>query len=117
MAPLGVIAVIGGVLSILAYSRRPAKSIRVNCQFVLSLLSFSLLWFATSSPFAAKGMVSLPDHMISHILTMFLSLWASSGLATSARCGGSSRRSHVGGFFAGGISSERGTCRGGFFIP
>lgn len=72
MAPLGVVAVIGAVLSILAYSRRPAKSIRVNCQFVLSLLSFALLWFATSSSFAAEGMVSLPDHMIGHILTMFI---------------------------------------------
>jgi cytochrome c oxidase assembly factor CtaG len=72
MAPLGVVAVVGAVLSILAYSRRPSRSIRVNCQFAISLLTFALLWYATSSPFAAEGMVSLPDHMIAHILTMFI---------------------------------------------
>lgn len=72
MAPLGVVAVVGAVLSILAYSKRPSRSVRVNCQFVLSLATFALLWFATSSSFAAEGMVSLPDHMIAHILTMFI---------------------------------------------
>jgi cytochrome c oxidase assembly factor CtaG len=72
MSPLGVVAVLGAVLSILAYSRRPSRSTRVNLQFLLSLLSFALLWYATSSPFAAEGMMNLPDHMIGHILTMFM---------------------------------------------
>lgn len=72
MSPLGVLAVLGVVLAILAYSKRPSKSLRVNLQFLLSLLTFALLWFATSSSFAAEGMVSLPDHMIGHILTMFI---------------------------------------------
>jgi cytochrome c oxidase assembly factor CtaG len=72
MSPLGVVAVTGAVLSMLAYSRRPSRSIRVNLQFLLSLLSFGLLWYATSSPFAAEGMMNLPDHMIAHILTMFM---------------------------------------------
>lgn len=72
MSPLGVVAVLGAVLSILAYSRRPSRSTRVNLQSLLSLLSFALLWYATSSPFAAEGMMNLPDHMIAHILTMFM---------------------------------------------
>jgi cytochrome c oxidase assembly factor CtaG len=72
MSPLGVVAVVGAVLSILAYSRRPSRSLRVNLQFALSLLTFALLWFATASSFAAEGMMNLPDHMIAHILTMFL---------------------------------------------
>jgi putative membrane protein len=72
MSPLGVVAVLGAILSILAYSRRPSRSTRVNLQFLLSLLSFALLWYATSSPFAAEGMMNLPDHMIAHILAMFM---------------------------------------------
>lgn len=72
MEPLGVVAIVGAVLSMLAYSRRPARPLRVTLQFVLALGSFGLLWFATSSSFAHEGMVSLVDHMIGHILTMFI---------------------------------------------
>lgn len=72
MAPLGVIAIVGAVASIVAYSHRPAASLRVNVQFAVSLFSWALLWYATASPFAAEGMVSLPKHMIGHILVMFL---------------------------------------------
>jgi cytochrome c oxidase assembly factor CtaG len=72
MSPLGVIAVLGAVASILAYSRRKTTSLRVNFQFAIALLSWGLLWYATASPFAAQGMVSLPKHMIAHILVMFL---------------------------------------------
>jgi cytochrome c oxidase assembly factor CtaG len=72
MAPLGVVAIIGAVLSMLAYSRRPTRSLRVNLQFVIALASWGLLWFATASGFAKEGMASLPDHMIGHILVMFV---------------------------------------------
>jgi cytochrome c oxidase assembly factor CtaG len=72
MAPLGVLAVIAAVLSMLAYSRRPAKSFRVNVQFIVSLATWALLWFATASSFAKEGMTSLPIHMIGHILVMFV---------------------------------------------
>ncbi len=72
MTPLGVVAVLGAILSILAYSRRRGHSLRVHLQFLLALASFGLLWFATSSPFAREGMVSLPKHMIGHILVMFI---------------------------------------------
>jgi cytochrome c oxidase assembly factor CtaG len=72
VAPLGVIAIVGAVASIVAYSHRTARSVRVNSQFAVSLLSWGLLWFATASTFASEGMVSLPKHMIAHILVMFL---------------------------------------------
>jgi cytochrome c oxidase assembly factor CtaG len=72
MSPLGVVAVLGAVASIVAYSRRKATPLRVRCQFAVALLSWALLWYATSSPFAAEGMISLPDHMIAHILVMFM---------------------------------------------
>lgn len=72
MSPLGAIAVLGAVASIVSYSRRPATSLRVKCQFALAIFSWALLWYATASPFATEGMVSLPDHMIGHILVMFI---------------------------------------------
>jgi cytochrome c oxidase assembly factor CtaG len=72
MAPLGVVAIVGAVLSMLANSRRPTRSLRVNLQFVIALASWALLWFATASGFAKEGMANLPDHMISHILVMFI---------------------------------------------
>jgi cytochrome c oxidase assembly factor CtaG len=72
MAPLGVVAIVAAILSMLAYSRRPTKSSRVNVQFVVALASFGVLWFATASPFAREGMSSLPIHMISHVLVMFV---------------------------------------------
>jgi cytochrome c oxidase assembly factor CtaG len=55
-----------------AYSRRKTTSLRVNFQFAIALLSWALLWYATASPFAEQGMVSLPKHMIAHILVMFM---------------------------------------------
>jgi cytochrome c oxidase assembly factor CtaG len=72
MSPLGVVAVLGAVASIVAYSRRRTTPLRVRCQFAIALLSWAVLWYATSSPFAAEGMVSLPDHMVGHILVMFM---------------------------------------------
>ncbi|HEY1825111.1 MAG TPA: cytochrome c oxidase assembly protein [Acidimicrobiales bacterium] len=72
MTPLGVVAIIGAVASIVAYSQRPRSPRRAAVQFVVSLLSWSLLWYGTASPFAAQGMMSLPKHMIAHILVMFL---------------------------------------------
>ncbi|MGC2484669.1 MAG: cytochrome c oxidase assembly protein [Acidimicrobiales bacterium] len=81
MAPLGVIAIVGAVLSIVAYSHRKVTSVRVNVQFAVSLLTWALLWYATASSFASEGMVSLPKHMLAHILVMFL---VPIGLITSA---------------------------------
>jgi putative membrane protein len=72
VSPLGVIAVLGAAASMVSYSRRPATSVRVRCQFAGALVSWALLWYATASPFAAQGMVSLPKHMIGHILLMFV---------------------------------------------
>jgi cytochrome c oxidase assembly factor CtaG len=72
MTPLGVGAVLGAVLSILAFSRRRERSRRVHLQLLLALASFGLLWFATSSSFAHEGMMNLPKHMIGHILVMFI---------------------------------------------
>ena len=72
MAPLGVVAIVAAILSMLAYSRRPTKSFRVDVQFAISLLAFAVLWFATASPFAREGMSSLPIHMIGHVLVMFV---------------------------------------------
>lgn len=72
MTPLGVVAVVGAVLSMMAYSRRRGYCLRVHFQLVLALVSWALLWFATASPFAREGMVSLPKHMIGHILVMFI---------------------------------------------
>ena len=72
MAPLGIVAILGAVLSMMAYSRRPAKSFRVNVQFAVALGTWAVLWFATASPFAIEGMTNLPIHMIGHVLVMFV---------------------------------------------
>lgn len=72
MAPLGVVAIVAVILSMLAYSRRPTKSFRVNVQFVIALVTWAVLWFAAASPFAREGMTSLPFHMIGHVLVMFV---------------------------------------------
>jgi cytochrome c oxidase assembly factor CtaG len=72
MTPLGVAAILGAILSMLAYSRRPTKSLRVDIQFAISLVTWGVLWFATGSSFAREGMMSLPIHMIGHILVMFI---------------------------------------------
>ena len=96
MAPLGVVAIIGAVASIVAYSHRTTTSVRVNCQFAVSLLSWALLWYATASPFAAQGMASLPKHMIGHILVMFIVpiglIWSSSLRSLWWLFGATSRR-------------------------
>ncbi|MFY9783507.1 MAG: cytochrome c oxidase assembly protein [Acidimicrobiales bacterium] len=72
MSPLGFLAILCAILSMLAYSRRPTKSFRVDAQFAISLLTWGVLWFATGSTFAREGMMSLPIHMICHILVMFI---------------------------------------------
>jgi cytochrome c oxidase assembly factor CtaG len=72
MTPLGVTAILGAILSMLAYSRRPTKNLRVDLQFAVALATWGLLWFATGSNFAREGMMSLPIHMICHILVMFI---------------------------------------------
>ncbi|MEO9180704.1 MAG: cytochrome c oxidase assembly protein [Acidimicrobiales bacterium] len=72
MAPLGVLAVVGALLTILAFDRRPTRSRRASSQSLLAFFSWSVLWAATSSSFARRGMTNLPDHMIGHVLVMFL---------------------------------------------
>jgi cytochrome c oxidase assembly factor CtaG len=72
VTPLGVVAVAGAVLSILAFDRRATRSQRNLLQAALALCSWAVLWFATSSSFARRGMTNLPDHMIGHVLVMFL---------------------------------------------
>jgi len=72
MAPLGVVAVLGAVLSMVAYSRRATHPLRVQLQFVVALATWGVLFFATATPFAREGMTSLPIHMIGHILVMFV---------------------------------------------
>ena len=72
MTPLGVLAILGAIASMLAYSRRPGRSSRITIQFVVSLVTFGVLWCATGSSFAREGMMSLPIHMICHILVMFI---------------------------------------------
>lgn len=72
MTPLGVVAILGAIASMIAYSRRPGRSRRITLQFVISLVTFGVLWFATGSSFAREGMMSLPIHMVCHILVMFI---------------------------------------------
>jgi cytochrome c oxidase assembly factor CtaG len=72
VAPLGVLAIAGAVLTILAFDRRRVRTARSTEQSLLALLSWALLWFATASPFARRGMTNLPDHMIGHVVVMFL---------------------------------------------
>ena len=72
MTPAGILAIIGVVVAIVAMLRRPSRSRRVLAQFVLSLLSWGALWFAAGSSFSREGMTSLPIHMISHVIVMFL---------------------------------------------
>jgi cytochrome c oxidase assembly factor CtaG len=72
VAPLGVLAIAGAVLTILAYDRRTSRSSRTTWHAGLALFSWSVLWFATASSFARRAMGNLPDHMIGHVLVMFL---------------------------------------------
>lgn len=72
MSPLGVLAVAGAVLTILAFDRRRVRTQRSSLQSFLALFSWAVLWFAAASPFERRGMTNLPDHMIGHVLVMFL---------------------------------------------
>jgi cytochrome c oxidase assembly factor CtaG len=72
MTPVGIVAIVGAVLAVVAMIRRPSKSLRVRAQFALSLASWGALWFAGASSFAREGMSSLPIHMIGHVIVMFL---------------------------------------------
>jgi cytochrome c oxidase assembly factor CtaG len=72
VSPLGVVAVVGAVLTILAFDRRRVRTRRSSLQSLLALFSWAVLWFAAASPFERRGMTNLPDHMIGHVLVMFL---------------------------------------------
>jgi len=72
VAPLGIVAVVGAILSVVSFDRRPSRSRRTILQFSLALVSWALLWFATSSSFADRGMSYLPIHMVGHVIVMFL---------------------------------------------
>jgi cytochrome c oxidase assembly factor CtaG len=72
VSPLGVVAVVGAVLTILAFDRRRVRTERSSLQSLLALFSWAVLWFAAASPFERRGMTNLPDHMIGHVLVMFL---------------------------------------------
>jgi len=86
VAPLGVVAVLGATVATVAYVRRGARSKRVTLQYVLALASWALLWFATASSFAKDGMTNLPDHMIGHVIVMFLVPMGLIGSASSRSC-------------------------------
>ena len=72
MAPLGVVAIIGAALSIISSLRRPSRRQRTQLQFIVSIFSWTSLWFATASSFASSGMTNLTSHMIGHVIVMFL---------------------------------------------
>ena len=72
MTPLGIAAIAGAILAVVAYVRRSARPRRVTFQFTMSLVSWALLWFAAASSFSRRGMVNLPDHMIGHVIVMFI---------------------------------------------
>ena len=72
MTPLGALAIAGLVLTALsAWRHRPRRG-RARLQLSASVVSWLVLWFATGSSFARQGMMNLPDHMIGHVLVMFL---------------------------------------------
>jgi len=72
VSPLGVLAIVGAVLTILAFDRRRVRTNRSSLHSLVALLAWAVLWFATASAFARRGMTNLPDHMIGHVLVMFL---------------------------------------------
>ncbi len=72
MTPLGIVAILGAILSMLAYGARKGHSSRSKIQFVVALATWGLLWFATGSTFARDGMMNLPDHMVGHVIVMFV---------------------------------------------
>ena len=72
MNPAGLVAVVGAVLTLASLWRRPSRSARILLQGLIALGSYGALWFAGASAFAREGMSSLPIHMVSHIIVMFL---------------------------------------------
>ena len=66
--PLSVLAVIVAVTLVLDARRRR----RVTMAHGVGLLSCAALWVATGSLYATRSMAHLPDHMILHIVVMFL---------------------------------------------
>jgi len=72
MAPLGMVALLGVVVTVVSFVRRAVRSRRTTLQSALAVASWALLWFAAASPFAKRGMSNLPDHMIGHVIVMFL---------------------------------------------
>ncbi len=70
--PVAVLSLLGAFTSVVAFLRRPRRSrTRVQLQFVISMLSWGMLWFATGSQFAIDSMSNLMLHMIGHVLVMF----------------------------------------------
>jgi cytochrome c oxidase assembly factor CtaG len=72
VAPLGVLAVVGALVSVVAFDRRPSRSSRTVARFALTIASWGALWFAAASPFSRRAMTNLPLHMIGHVIVMFL---------------------------------------------
>ena len=72
MAPLGVVSIVGAFIAVIGFTRHSLRTTRAVLQFSLALVSWALLWFATASPFARRGMTNLPDHMVGHVIVMFL---------------------------------------------
>ena len=70
--PSGVLAALGPLLTLASLWRRPSRPPRVLWQAAIALGSFGALWFAGASAFARDSMSSLPIHMVSHIIVMFL---------------------------------------------
>jgi len=72
---LGVIAILGALVTCywaVIRHRRGTWRRKERVQFVVSVVGWGVLWFATASSFATDGMTYLPDHMIGHVLVMFL---------------------------------------------
>jgi cytochrome c oxidase assembly factor CtaG len=71
-APVGLLAVVGALASMVSLVRRPAPSIRMLAQSGVALVSWAALWVACASGFARDGMSNLPVHMVNHIIVMFM---------------------------------------------
>ena len=72
MTPLGLVSYLGALVTVGSLWRHPARSGRAKFRAGVALVSWGALWFATASSFAREGMSNLPDHMIGHIIVMFL---------------------------------------------
>ncbi len=71
MNPVSVVAICGAALTIGAFARRPHRRRGTVLRFSVTMASWVALWWATGSSFAQRGMMNLPDHMISHVIVMF----------------------------------------------